>query len=67
MKKYFCDRCGKEVSEEEYNRPYFYIRKYHIVNGENYVKDVFLCDECESKFIKWLGWEIEDESNTNAE
>ena len=55
MKKYFCDRCGKEVTEEEYERPYFYIRKYHIVSDNYNVNDVFLCEECESKFIKWLG------------
>lgn len=55
MKKYFCDKCKKEVTEEEYKRPYFYIRKYHIVSDNYCVKDVFLCEECESKFIKWLG------------
>lgn len=58
MKKYFCDKCRMEMSEEQYyKRPYFCIRKYDTVNG-NYCKDMVLCAECESKFIKWLG-EIE--------
>lgn len=55
MKKYYCDKCGMEMTEKEYERPYFFIRKYDIVNGEHYCKDVVLCAECESKFIKWLG------------
>jgi len=55
MKKYFCDKCGMEMTEKEYERPHFYIRKYSTVNGEHYCKDVVLCVECEKKFIKWLG------------
>lgn len=55
MMKYFCDKCGKEITEEQYKRPYFYIRKYDIVNDNHYCKDVVLCEECESKFIEWLG------------
>ena len=36
MKKYFCDKCGMEMTEKEYERPYLSIRKYDIVNGEHY-------------------------------
>jgi hypothetical protein len=55
MKKYYCDKCGKEMTQEQYEKPYFYISKYNIVDGERYCKDVVLCAECKSKFIKWLG------------
>ena len=46
MKKYYCDKCRMEMTEKEYEKPYFFIRKYDIVNGEHYCKDVVLCEEC---------------------
>jgi len=55
MKKYFCDKCGKEMTQEQYERPYFYITKYDIIEGNHYQNYVVLCEECESKLIKWLG------------
>ena len=51
MKRYFCDKCGKEITEKQHESPYIWILK----GNDNFAEQVALCDECEDEFIKWLG------------
>ena len=54
MKRYFCDKCGKEMTKEQYSKHFFDISKYIFVERANHI-ELVLCEECENKLFKWLG------------
>ena len=54
MKKFFCDRCEKEIEIPKY----IYVPAHHTWSNrliENqHVTDYILCDECLLSFANWL-------------
>ena len=47
MRKYFCDRCKREVDENSMNKP----EGLHIRRIPFLFKDIELCPECDKQFI----------------
>lgn len=55
MIRYYCDLCGMEVTEEEYNE----LKRFDI--NKSWWKKVYLCDDCCDRLKKWL----EDQRSVN--
>lgn len=60
VKKYLCDRCGKE--REKVNRPEIRIGKKTVNNvccltaksATGYQRDIDLCEDCLKEFESWV-------------
>lgn len=58
--KFYCDHCGKYLSEnEEYDDGYYeeigYAIQRIVVNGKQYLYKRHLCNKCKENFYKDLG------------
>lgn len=63
MKRYFCDKCGKEMTKEEYGTQFFVISKHNVMERVNH-NELVLCEECERKLFEWLG--VDEKQNADS-
>lgn len=62
MTKTFCDRCGKEIKEEDHRGIYAWIThkccyaKLRITTYDTLFQtdDKYICPECEDSYIHWF-------------
>ena len=57
MVKFFCDRCGKEITAPSFGifRHKVYYAKVQLLFSRNWEKDEkYLCPQCEQEYIHWF-------------
>ena len=62
MKRYFCDKCGKEMTKEQYSTHFFTVSKHNVLKCD-YHNELVLCEECERKLFEWLG--VDEKQNVD--
>lgn len=55
MKRYFCDRCGEEMSKGDYETrtPRFDISKFNT-DKDSWWERIVLCNKCSDELEKWF-------------
>ena len=54
MKKYFCDKCGKEIKEEDIF-PFIFLKKDTCYNILTPLTQRDICESCYEEIMKILG------------
>jgi len=64
MKKFFCDRCGKEITSRQIDFTATISEQYKLTNPikkkgyfpmyETKIREIHLCQECIMEFKKWI-------------
>jgi len=68
IKKYFCDKCGKEIINYKFNKHYFILETSHTVEKlfknstveKTNIFNFMLCDKCKKEFVTKFKKEIND-------